>query len=51
MPRPHVSLADSSSGMTPEAQKKANMKTALILVTVVLVFFAGFMARMAWMGR
>jgi hypothetical protein len=37
--------------MTPEEQKKANVKLALILLTVVLVFFAGFMARMAWMGR
>jgi flagellar basal body-associated protein FliL len=37
--------------MTPEEQKKANVKLALILLTVVLVFFAGFMARMAWMGH
>ena len=37
--------------MTREEQKKANMKTALILLTVVLVFFAGFVARMAWLGR
>ena len=37
--------------MTPEEQKKANMKTALILLTVVLVFFVGFMARMTWMGQ
>jgi hypothetical protein len=37
--------------MTPEEQKKANVKLALILLTVVLVFFAGFMVRMAWMGR
>jgi flagellar basal body-associated protein FliL len=40
-----------SSVMTPEEQKKANVKLALILLTVVLVFFAGFMARMAWMGH
>ena len=37
--------------MTPEEQKKANVKTALILLTVVLVFFVGFMARMTWMGQ
>jgi hypothetical protein len=37
--------------MTSEAQKKANMKMALILVSVVLIFFVGFMARMAWLGR
>jgi hypothetical protein len=37
--------------MTPEEQKKANVKTALILLTVVLVFFVGFVARMTWMGK
>jgi hypothetical protein len=31
--------------MTPE-QKKANRKTGLILASVALVFFVGFMARM-----
>lgn len=37
--------------MTPEEQKKANRKTALILVSVVLVFFVGFMAKMALLGK
>jgi hypothetical protein len=37
--------------MTPEEQKKINTKTALILLTVVLVFFLGFMARMTWLGK
>ena len=37
--------------MTSEEQKKANRKTALILVSVVLVFFVGFVARMAWLGK
>jgi hypothetical protein len=31
--------------MTPE-QKKANRKTGLILASVALVFFVGFMVRM-----
>jgi hypothetical protein len=31
--------------MTPE-QRKANLKTGLILATVALVFFVGFMAKM-----
>jgi hypothetical protein len=31
--------------MTPE-QRKANLKTGLILATVAVVFFAGFMAKM-----
>ena len=31
--------------MTPE-QKKANLKTGLILASVVAVFFVGFMVKM-----
>lgn len=31
--------------MTPE-QKKQNMKTGIILASVALVFFVGFMVRM-----
>ena len=31
--------------MTPE-QKKTNLKTGLILASVALVFFVGFMVRM-----
>ena len=31
--------------MTPE-QKKANMKTGLILASVAVVFFIGFMVKM-----
>jgi hypothetical protein len=40
-----------SPAMTPEEQKKANTRTALILLSVVLVFFVGFMARMAWLSH
>jgi hypothetical protein len=36
--------------MTPE-QKKANVKTGLILASVALVFFIGFMVRMVLLGR
>ena len=35
---------------TPE-QKKANMKTGLILLSVVLVFFLGFMTRMVLLSK
>ena len=35
--------------MTPE-QKKHNMRTGLILATVVAVFFVGFMVRMIYFG-
>jgi len=36
--------------MTPE-QKKANLKLALVLATVAVMFFVGFMAKMIWLGR
>jgi flagellar basal body-associated protein FliL len=36
--------------MSPE-QKKSNLRLALILVSVVLVFFAGFMAKMIWLSH
>jgi hypothetical protein len=35
--------------MTPE-QKKANVKTGLILASIALVFFVGFMVKMAVLG-
>ena len=36
--------------MTPE-QKKANIKTGLILASVALVFFVGFVAKMFLLSR
>ncbi|WP_431098075.1 cytochrome oxidase small assembly protein [Polaromonas aquatica] len=36
--------------MTPE-QKKSNLKLALILASVAVVFFAGFMAKMIFLAR
>lgn len=36
--------------MTPE-QKKANLKTGLILASVALVFFVGFVAKMILLSR
>ncbi len=36
--------------MTPE-QKKANTKTGLILASVAIMFFVGFMARMVFLGH
>ncbi len=35
--------------MTPE-QKKSNLKMALILASVAVVFFVGFMVKMAMLG-
>lgn len=36
--------------MTPE-QKKANLRTGLILASIALVFFIGFMAKMVLLGK
>ena len=36
--------------MTPE-QKKANRRMGLVLATVAVVFFLGFMARMVLLGH
>jgi hypothetical protein len=44
-----VSSPFYQAGMT-EPKKPNNLKTALILVSVVLVFFAGFFIKRAWMG-
>ncbi|MFT4266931.1 MAG: cytochrome oxidase small assembly protein [Xenophilus sp.] len=32
-------------------QKKANRRMGLTLATIALVFFAGFIVRMAWLGH
>jgi hypothetical protein len=37
--------------MKPAEQKKANARMGLILVSVVMVFFFGFMAKMALFGH
>jgi len=34
-----------------DPRRKANVKLALILASVALVFFAGFMIKMIWLGR
>lgn len=46
------SLADDESdiGMTPD-QKKTNLRTGLILASIALVFFIGFMVKMVVLGR
>jgi len=36
--------------MKPE-QKKSNLRLALILASVAVVFFLGFMAKMIFLGR
>lgn len=37
--------------MTTPEQKKSNLRLALILASVALVFFLGFMAKMVFLGR
>ncbi|PWW47847.1 cytochrome oxidase small assembly protein [Melaminivora alkalimesophila] len=34
----------------PEDKRKANLRLALILVSLALVFFLGFLLRMTWLG-
>ena len=36
--------------MATEDQKKANRRLALILASIAVVFFVGFIARMAFLG-
>ena len=36
--------------MTPE-QKKSNLRLGLILASIAVAIFAGFIARMVWFGR
>ncbi len=37
--------------MTPEEQRKSNVRLALILASVALVFALGFMAKIALLGH
>jgi hypothetical protein len=37
--------------MTTPQQKKSNLRLALVLASVAVVFFAGFMVRMIFFGR
>ncbi len=35
----------------PPEKKKQNLRTGLILLSVVLVFFLGFMVKMVYLGK
>ena len=37
--------------MTTPEQKKANRRTGLILASIAVLFFVGFMARMVLLGK
>jgi hypothetical protein len=37
--------------MTPEEQKKANLRLALILASIAAVFVIGFIAQMVFLGH
>jgi len=39
------------TAMTTPEQKKSNLRLALILASVALVFFLGFMAKMIFLGH
>ncbi|VWX57352.1 conserved hypothetical protein [Burkholderiales bacterium 8X] len=36
--------------MTPE-QKKNNRRMGLVLASIAVIFFIGFIVRMVWLGR
>jgi hypothetical protein len=42
---------DQDSTMTTPEQKKSNLRLALILASVAIVFFVGFMAKMIFLGH
>jgi hypothetical protein len=37
--------------MTPEEQKRSNRRMGLVLASIALLFFIGFVIRIAWFGR
>ncbi len=37
--------------MTPEEQKKANLRLGLILASVAAMFFVGFVAKLVLLGK
>ena len=43
-------MTSSNSTMTPD-QKKKNLRLALILASVAVVFFVGFMGKMIFLGH
>jgi CHASE3 domain sensor protein len=46
-----VPARTEADAVATEEQKKANRRLGVILATVALVFFVGFMARMVLLGR
>jgi hypothetical protein len=36
---------------SPEQQRKSNVRLALVLASVALVFFVGFVTKIVWLGR
>jgi hypothetical protein len=37
--------------MVPEQKKKNNVRMALVLASIALVFFLGFVLKMVWFGH
>jgi len=44
-------MADGMKAAGSAEQRRKNLRLALILASAAAVFFAGFVARMVWMGR
>jgi hypothetical protein len=43
--------AGATQAMADDDRKKGNLRLALILASVALVFFFGFLAKMVFLGR
>lgn len=48
---PPTETTEIHTPMPTDEQKKANRRLALILASVAIVFFAGFLAKMALLGH
>jgi hypothetical protein len=44
-------MADDTGSSSEQARRKSNLRLALILASVAVVFFVGFLAKMILMGR
>jgi hypothetical protein len=44
-------MPDETESGSAQARKKSNLRLALILASIALVFFLGFFAKMVFLGR
>jgi hypothetical protein len=44
-------MADDTGSSPAQARKKGNLRLALVLASIALVFFLGFVAKMVLLGK